>query len=178
MTTPTITRERLEKRFRLWDANHDGLIDRSDFETEASQLVRAFGEHENSPRASQVHSAFGQLWDYLAEKVGPGTTSMTLDQFEKVSLQEIIIPGDAGFSKVLRPMIQAVAALCDTNGDNRIDPSEFGKWLRAIKADPAQADSLFRDVDANGDGYLSIDELVGAIQAYHEGKLDVSLLGA
>jgi Ca2+-binding EF-hand superfamily protein len=175
MATPTIAQDRLEQRFKLWDTNGDGVIDRSDFEAEAQQIVRAFGEDENTPRAAQVVTAFRQMWDFLAGKIG--TTSLSLEQFKQVSLDQIISQGDAGFARVLRPTIQAIVTLCDIDGDGRIDPREFGNWLRAIGADPSRAAELFRRVDADGDGYLSVDELVRAVQAYHEGTLDVSLLG-
>ena len=175
MTTPTITKDRLEQRFKLWDTNGDGVIDRSDFEAEAQQIVRAFGEDENTPHAAQVVTAFRQMWDYLSGQAG--TSSMSLEQFKQVSLNQIISQGDAGFARVLRPTIQAIATLCDTDGDGRIDSREFGNWLRAIGADPSRATELFRRVDADSDGYLSVDELVKAVQDYHQGNLDVSLLG-
>ncbi len=175
MATPTITKDRLEQRFKLWDTNGDGVIDRSDFEAEAKQIVRAFGEDENTPRAAQVITAFRQMWDYLAGQAG--STSMSLEQFKQVSLDQIISKGDKGFARVLRPTIQAIATLCDIDGDGLINPREFGNWLKAIGADPSRAAELFERVDVNGDGYLSVDELVKAVQDYHEGNHDVSLLG-
>jgi EF-hand domain pair/EF hand len=173
----TIVQDRLERRFELWDTNHDGSIERSDWEAEARRIVRAFGERENTPRAAALLSAYGSMWDYLAEQVGQGTTSMSLEQFKRISQQHIVSQGDAGFATVLRPTIQAIVNLCDIDGDGRVDPSEFKNWLKAVGADPENSTAVFARVDANRDGYLTVDELVRAVQDYHEGTLDVSLLG-
>ncbi|MFD6811708.1 EF-hand domain-containing protein [Streptomyces anthocyanicus] len=40
--------------------------------------------------------------------------------------------------------------------------------------EPAQA---FRQIDADGDGQLSVEELVQAVRAFHLGEIDVPLLG-
>jgi len=173
----TIVQDRLERRFELWDTNHDGVIDRSDWEAEARSIVRGFGERENTPRAAALLSAYAHMWDYLAAQVGPHATSMSLEQFKQVSHEHIISKGDAGFATVLRPTIQAIVNLCDTDGDGRVNQSEFKSWLKAIGADSEISAALFNRVDINRDGYLTVDELVRAVQDYHEGSLDVSLLG-
>ena len=173
----TTVQDRLERRFELWDTNHDGIIDRSDWEAEARSIVRGFGERENTPRAATLLSAYGHMWDYLAAQAGPGTTSLTLEQFKQISHEHIISQGDAGFATVLKPTIQAIVTLADSDGDGRVNQSDFKRWLKAVGADPENSEAVFDRVDTNHDGHLSVEELVRAVQSYHEGTLDVSLLG-
>ncbi|MDQ0791261.1 Ca2+-binding EF-hand superfamily protein [Streptomyces sp. B3I7] len=170
-------RKRLEQRFDLYDTNEDGRIDRADLEREAQRIVRAFGEHESSPRAQALLHAYPQMFDYLVARADLAAGSaMTKEQFVDIAAREMLQHGAAGFGKVLRPSIRAMVDLCDTDGDGEVSPDEFGTWLEAISGD-IDAVRAFEEIDANGDGRLSVDELVTAVGHYHEGKQDAPLLG-
>ncbi|WP_207391348.1 EF-hand domain-containing protein [Streptomonospora litoralis] len=168
-------RERLNERFAFWDNNGDGSIDRSDFEAEAREIMRNLGEDDTSPRARAVFDAYTQMWDYLASKAGK--SSLNAEEFAAVAEAEILNQGDAGFSKVLRPTIRAIVDLLDTDGDNRVSQDEFKRWLNAIGV-TSDTEAIFQSVDTNGNGYLTVDELMGAVRDYHLGRTDVSLLGS
>jgi Ca2+-binding EF-hand superfamily protein len=173
----TVQQDRLEQRFALWDANHDGKIDQSDYDAEALRIVKAFGEPEASPKAQAVLKAYRGMWTYAAKQQGIAPDgALTSEQFMKLSSQAVIDGGDKGFSQVVRPSIQAVADLCDEDGDGQVDPDEFARWISAIGVD-ADAHDLFRRLDSDNSGVLSVDELVQAVRDYHEGRLDVPLLG-
>ncbi|BCJ77541.1 calcium-binding protein [Catellatospora sp. IY07-71] len=170
--------ERLARRFRLWDTDGNGHVDRSDFENEGRRIVAAFGEDERSPRARAVMDAYLAMWEYLAAKahVDPDGT-LSAKQFDRVAQTEIILMGDTGFSAVLRPTLSATLDLCDTDGDRQINPVEFRNWIEAIGVTKPHAEEAFYQIDENHDGQLSIDELSQAVRDYHAGILDIPLLG-
>lgn len=177
MTLTSAQQERLDQRFNLYDTNGDGRIDRSDLHREAQRVVQAFGEPEDSPKAQALLNAYPQMFDYLLEKGGHGAgASLTKEQFIAVAAQEMLQHGQAGFASVLRPSIQAMVALCDTDGDNQVSLAEFGKWIRAISPD-IEAKTAFQAIDTDGNGQLSVDELVAAVGRYHAGETDAPLLG-
>ncbi|HEY3606331.1 MAG TPA: EF-hand domain-containing protein [Pseudonocardiaceae bacterium] len=177
MTTTTQTK-RLRQRFELWDTDHDGIVKRADYEAEAVRTVRAFDESPESATGRQVISSYLGIWDYLAPKAGASAKgSMNADQFLSVVGNEVLSAGGAGFNKVLRSTIEAIVALCDTDGDNQINPKEFRKWGKAIGLSQTEADDAFQKIDADHDGHLDVDELVDTVRDYHLGKSDVPLLG-
>lgn len=49
MATTQAIRNRLNARFDLYDGNHDGQLQREDFQGEARRVLSAFGEAESSP---------------------------------------------------------------------------------------------------------------------------------
>ena len=176
--TASVQDSRLKRRFQLWDANGDGTIDRTDYETEARRLLQNFGEQEGSPKGRRLFTAYLSMWDKLAEMTGVGPYgAVTEEQFMQAADSEVVRGGDAGFDRSLRPTIEAIVDLCDTDGDRKVSPQEFAKWLQAIGVDKATADEAFRKLDANRDGFLDTDELINAVREYHEGRLDVPLLG-
>lgn len=176
--TASVQDSRLKRRFELWDSNGDGTIDKGDYETEARRILHSFGERESTPKGRALMSAYLGMWDKLAAKakVGPQGT-VTMEQFLRVSEQEVVSGGDAGFDRNLRPTIEAIVDICDTDGDGEVSPAEFTRWMRAAGVDEHQADQAFRQLDTDQSGHLSVEELVEAVKAYHQGTLDINLLG-
>ncbi len=174
----TVQEERLERRFQLWDNDGDGDVDKSDYRAEAEEILSNLDASSTSPKGKAVMDAYLGMWDYLAEKAGVGADgALSLDQFKAVVQAEVLDAGNAGFANVVRPTIQAIVALLDKNGDNQVSPEEFKGWMAAIGVDPSEGEDAFQQIDTNGNGYLSIDELVNAVRDYHAGTLDVALLG-
>lgn len=177
MSGNSVQQARLRQRFALYDTNGDGRIDRSDLEQEAQRIVEAFGETQNSPRAQALLNAYPQMFDFLNERSGAvAGGSMTEEQFLAAAEKEMLSDGIAGFGRVLQPSIRAMVELCDTDGDGQVSPTEFQKWLTAISAE-IDAKEAFRAVDTDGNGRLSVDELVAAVGRYHAGELNAPLLG-
>ncbi|WP_309110867.1 EF-hand domain-containing protein [Saccharothrix sp.] len=176
--TTAVRNTRLEKRFDKWDVNGNGRIERSDLEAEAQRIVKAFGESPQSPNGRAVIDSFVHTFEYLAQRAGVGPNgALDKGQFLRVIETEVFQSGDAGFGRVVRPMIQSILNLCDTDGDGEVSQAEFGKWMKAVGVDPSQATQSFQQIDVNGNGKLTVEELVQAVKAYHFGTLDAELLG-
>lgn len=175
----TVQEERLEQRFKLWDNDGDGDVDKADWEAEASEILSNLGVDPGSPKGAAVTNAYTGMWEYLAGAAGVGTDgALSLDQFKAVVEAEMLANGNAGFANVLRPTIGAIVQLLDVNGDNQISPTEFTGWLKAVGVPDTDADAAFAAIDTNGNGYLSVDELVNAVRDFHAGTIDVPLLGS
>lgn len=174
MALATKQADRLVERFRLWDNDHTGTIERKDFESEADGIISGLGA-QNSPGAAELKQAYLAMFDHLAQAAG--TTRMNQDQFIQAAEQEIISKGDAGFDQVVRPTIQAIVKVLDRDGDGEVDRSEMQRWFAAIGLDGAVADAAFGELDTDGTGRLSVGELVNAVRDYHLGKNDIPLLG-
>lgn len=176
MTTAAID-QRLEQRFNLWDSDHDGRVERSDFQAEAERIIQAFGEDADSPRGRAVLDSYLNMYEFLASKAGVGKEGLSRTQFTDVVMREMIDQGNRGFARVLRPTVRAIVELCDVTGDGAINPTEFRRWVAAIGASGTDPDESFRRMDVNRNGTLSVDELVEAVKRYHFGQSDTALLG-
>jgi Ca2+-binding EF-hand superfamily protein len=174
MTMATKQADRLKERFRLWDNNGNGTIERADFEQEADGIISGLGA-QGTPEAEELKQRYLAMFDDLAQAAG--TTRMSQDEFVQAAESTIISNGDAGFDQVVRPTIQAIVNVLDRDGDGEIGPSEMQRWFAAIGLQGEVADQAFRDLDTNGSGRLSVHELVNAVRDYHLGKNDIPLLG-
>ena len=174
MAAATNQISRLEERFRLWDNNGSGTIDRSDFEAEANSIIAALGA-EGTPQADELKRAYLAMFDQLSNAAG--ASQMNMEQFVQAAEREIISKGDAGFGNVVRPTIQAMVNVLDRDGDGEISPAEMKKWFAAIGIDSDAASAAFQQLDTDGSGRLSVNELVDAVRDYHLGKNEIPLLG-
>ncbi|HEX7307560.1 EF-hand domain-containing protein [Lentzea sp.] len=177
--TSVVSHENDVRRFEKWDADGDGFIGRGDYEAEARRIVAAFGETLNSGRGRAVMEALVVLHRRQAEAagVGPGG-AMTLEQYLAANQRLMFDRGDEGFDDLLRPTISAIADLCDTDRDGLVDKVELRRWLgSAVGLSDAASDAAFDRIDLDGDGVLTVDELVIAVREFHYGRLDISLLG-
>ncbi|MFD6098248.1 EF-hand domain-containing protein [Nocardiopsis flavescens] len=175
MSVATKANGRLEERFNLWDHNGNGVIERSDFEQEIQGILDRFGADPQGPGAAGLRAAYLGLFDRLARAAG--TEQMSKDDFISAAESEIVSRGNAGFSEVLQPTIQAIMGIADTDGDGEISPVELERWFAAIGLSADQAGEAFSQIDTDNDGHLSVGELVAAVRDYHLGKNDIPLLG-
>ncbi|WP_026403133.1 EF-hand domain-containing protein [Actinomadura rifamycini] len=174
MVMATKQENRLEERFRLWDNNGNGTIERADFEREADEIIARLGA-QGTPAADELKDAYLGMFDRLSAAAGSGT--MSRHQFLEVAETEIIGKGDAGFAEVVKPTIQAIVKVLDKSGDGEVSPAEMHGWFAAIGLSPEVADTAFRQLDTDNSGKLSVDELVDAVRDYHLGRNDIPLLG-
>jgi Ca2+-binding EF-hand superfamily protein len=170
-------RERLRRYFESLDVDADGHLEREEWEAPARRILEVLGEPGTSPGAQAVVASYQKMWDYLAGQAGTGTGTLTLGQFEQIVGSHIVNPDDADFSAVLRGAISAVAGLVDHDAKGAVTPEGFASWLRAVGADTSKAQEAFRQINADDDEDLTIDELMQAARDYLAGKLDVSVLG-
>ncbi|MFI7677227.1 EF-hand domain-containing protein [Actinophytocola sp. NPDC049390] len=173
--TTAVKNDRLRQRFRKWDVNGNGVIERGDYEAEATRILQAFGEPPSSSKGRALLDAYLGMFDQMSRKVG--SKEISEDQFVDYVENQMFGQGDAGFNRVLRPTITAIVNICDTDGDGEVSPTEFGRWLKAVGVPDSQARSAFQQLDKDQSGHLSVEELINAVRDFHAGKLDIGLLG-
>ncbi|MEU7024711.1 EF-hand domain-containing protein [Streptomyces sp. NPDC046203] len=173
-----VANDRLVKRFEKWDTDGNGVLEAGDFQAEAARIAKNLGKQADSPEAQELVNAFQVLFEGLAERVGVSATGgISQDQFLATTKEMLFEEGEASFNRALGPVVNALVNVCDEDKDGHISPVEFSSWLTAVGVPDAEAGPLFAQVDANGDGRLSEDELLRVMREFHFGTLDVELLG-
>ncbi|MFV0138028.1 EF-hand domain-containing protein [Streptomyces sp. HMX87] len=176
--TTALANDRLLKRFQKWDADADGQLEREDFTEEAAKIAHAFGKAPDAREVQALRDAFDSLYNYLAREAGvPSGGAISQDAFLRVTGNLIYQGGEANFNRALGPVVKAIIGICDKNADGKINAEEFEAWMAGIGVNRSEAREAFTQVDTNGDGELSLNELLAAVRDYHFGRLDVELLG-
>jgi Ca2+-binding EF-hand superfamily protein len=176
--TTAITTDRLRQRFAKWDVDGSGSLERADFEREADRVAGAFGAEPRSREAKALKDAFRNLFEYHAKEAGvSGNGSVSEDQFLRINEKLMFSEGEASFNRVLRPVMEALVGLCDSDHNGRINQEEFTQWLKGVGVSESDARAAFHQIDTDRSGELTVEELLAAVRNFHYGKLDVPLLG-
>ncbi|BAY49440.1 calcium-binding EF-hand-containing protein [Scytonema sp. HK-05] len=64
-------------------------------------------------------------------------------------------------------LAQALFSICDRDNDGSLEQSEFAKFHEAFGCTPANSQLAFKHLDADGDGTLTVEELLNAWHEYY-----------
>ena len=151
----------LAVRFQHWDRDHNGYIERSDMEEAARRLGEAFGRAADSPEQLALTKSCRQFWQTLARHADVDLDGrISQDEYVTAFGSEVMVePGT--FESVYRALLGNVVKLADANGDGKLNEEEYLRlmqnWYNAHESDAAAA---FRRLDRDGDGFLSLEEMV------------------
>ncbi|MFF8268915.1 EF-hand domain-containing protein [Streptomyces sp. NPDC016562] len=169
--TNALLERKLDRAFAHLDADGSGVIDSDDIIALGSRLLSALAEPATSPKATLVMGGLADFWQDLFTELDIDRDGKVTPEEYKQGMTRLYAQGGPAYDRSFRPMVQAILTIVDTDGDGRISPAEFHKAQEAFdtKLSPADAEALFQRIDADGDGTLTVDELLHAVREYYTG---------
>jgi Ca2+-binding EF-hand superfamily protein len=167
MSTALLKRK-LATSFRRLDTDDNGYAERADFQDVGARLIHGFGQSPTSPKGRAVAARLEAVWAELAAYADTDRDGRISSAEYEHGMTKAFIEGP-GFDPVFHPAAEAVAELCDTDGDGQVRREEFEVMQRAFNTPPSDIAAAFERMDTDGDGTLSTEELVAAIRAYYIG---------
>ncbi|RJQ81955.1 calcium-binding protein [Pseudonocardiaceae bacterium YIM PH 21723] len=168
MTVSAFLDKKLNRRFRTYDLNGDGFVDKSDFDEVAHRVNEAFGLDATEPRAQMFRERLLEVWRTLAELAdGDQDGRISLDEYKSAFADRILADREA-FLANYRPLVDAIMDIADTGGDGRIGLEEHIRWYTSTMGiSPAEATESFRRLDRDGNGFITRDEAAQAVVEYY-----------
>jgi Ca2+-binding EF-hand superfamily protein len=152
----------IDQRFDLLDHDGNGTLEHDDFEGLAVRLVEGLGEPVSSPKGTAVMKGITELWRALLR-------CSDVDGDQRISREEFVAALETGrlvtddsVGATVRLTIQAVLDLCDSDGNGELDETELGELLSLCGVPADEAPRIFAELDTDGSGALSVDELTEA----------------
>ncbi|SDJ16793.1 EF hand [Nonomuraea jiangxiensis] len=149
-----------ERNFDDLDTDRDGFLTRYDYMALAQRRLEQTGMPADTPEGDAVVDAFLNAWDSHVH-------ALDTDRDSRISKEEYVRSFDslvrAGtLDTVLAPISRATFAAADRDSDGWITAKEFSAlWSRS----GTDLGTAFTEVDADGDGRISVEEFVRARQA-------------
>ncbi|NJQ00461.1 EF-hand domain-containing protein [Streptomyces zingiberis] len=164
--TPLLHRK-IDVCFGHFDTDDNGSVDREDLLTLGAQLLSKFGEPVTSPKGIALMDGMARFWDALvAVSDQDGDQRLSRDEYRS-AMTGAFVEDPGNFDTAFRPLAEAVCALLDTDGDGAVDEREFEAWQDVFRTAPGDRAEAFRRLDADGDGKLSVGELLAAVREYY-----------
>ena len=168
MQTSEFLDRKLSRRFRTYDDDGDGFIEREDFVVASRRLGAEFGHGPESEAWQQFDALCVALWDHLVEVAEADGDGRISEQEYKDAFARGMLETPQSFDTAYLPFLEALVRIVDADGDGRIDVEEEIRWTGALmRLTEAEARGAFAGVDQDADGYISTQELLEAIRAYY-----------
>ena len=168
MQTSEFLDRKLSKRFRTYDDDGDGFIEREDFAVASRRLGAEFGHGPESELWQQFDALCLGLWDHLVEVADADGDGRIGEQEYKDAFARGMLETPESFDAAYLPFLEALLRIVDGDGDGQIDVEEEIRWTGALmRLTEAEARGAFAGVDQDGDGYITTQELLEAIRAYY-----------
>ncbi|NKE62422.1 calcium-binding protein [Lentzea sp. PSKA42] len=161
-----VLQHRIDSTFAHYDVNRNGVIELADVYALADRLLRAFGEPASSERGRELVEAYDRFWEMLVEhcdadrdgRIGPA-------EYRDAMIEAVVDNGPFGTDFL--EIVQSLLDIADTNGDGRVDATEFQVLLKARGLSEAECGLAFAHLDTDGDGAISVQEYVAAVRDYY-----------
>ncbi|WP_084557641.1 lipase family protein [Hamadaea tsunoensis] len=155
-------------RFSLLDATGDGYLSRDDYTAFALRLVLALGEAPRSPRAHAVREGYLRLWRAIVTRADTdGDGRVSRDEYAAWAARS---DADGAFDAAVRPLAWAVIGLADTDEDGLLNRPDLTRLLTACNLTKEQVGRTIAELDTDGSGTVSADEIVTAVRDFCRGR--------
>jgi Ca2+-binding EF-hand superfamily protein len=159
-------KRKLTALFHHHDVDKDGYLAKDDYE----QFVKNFGEIQNhSPGSPEYETFYTQTmaaWQHVQQVADK-------DKDNRVSLQEFLESYDVTLSdeNIYNQLVieygKSLLALWDRDGDGRLSGEEYVTLFGCYGIGEETAGEAFRHLDRDGNGYLSLDELMKGAEEFY-----------
>jgi Ca2+-binding EF-hand superfamily protein len=159
---------KLARRFRTYDTDGDGFIEREDFVQAAARMGEAFGHGPDSPARQRLADLTAQLWEHLSTAADTDTDGRIGQAEYKAAFAAGLLETPASFDDGYRPFLDAIMDIADTDGDGKLDVDEHVRWTGSLMGLPeSDATEVFRRLDRDADGFITTRDLLEAIREYY-----------
>ncbi|MCR3748881.1 EF-hand domain-containing protein [Lentzea californiensis] len=168
MQTSEFLDRKLAGRFRTYDTDGDGFIEREDFVQAAARTGEAFGHRPESPARQRLADLCVQLWEHLAAAADTDSDGRIGEAEYKAAFAAGLLATPASFDDGYRPFPDAIMTIADTEDDGKLNADEYARWTGSLMNLPeADAREAFRRIDRNSEGLVTTDDVLEAVREYY-----------
>jgi hypothetical protein len=158
MLTP-FQKQKLPVLFAVHDLNHDGVVNRADFEEYSARIAKTRGWGRESAEYKELVDRFMTFWNSL-EEVGKRKGARQITVKEWLEDWDEILGDPKKYDKIVPPIGRAIFTMLDQDGDGEITAQEYANTFKFSGLDVKDAAPAFQRLDLDHDGRLSSDEFI------------------
>lgn len=153
--------KKLTRYFQVYDVDDDGRIDAADFERILENVRLLYGDDGTSGGADPLREAYMKFWDGLCRAAdGDGDGGVSLEEW--LAYWQLTLGDDGRYREEVRELTDRLFTIFDLDEDGTIGAAEFIDFHGIFGLPVDLAETVFVELDADGDGMISREELIGA----------------
>ncbi|MEU6662532.1 EF-hand domain-containing protein [Streptomyces sp. NPDC046821] len=159
---------KLARRFRTYDTDGSGFLERYDFEGAATRMGDEFGLAPDDPARERFVGLCVGLWEHLAAVADADKDGRISEAEYKSAFAQGLLETEESFDAGYVPFLEALVAVVDADGDGRLTVEDHIRWTGSLmNVSEADAREIHRRLDTDADGYVTTADLLTAIRAYY-----------
>lgn len=167
MALAEIQKRKLKVAFESYDFDGNGVLDIQDLERAAVQTSKIKDLKPETTEEKKVESVYTIGWDDLKGVADADNNGeVTLDEWY------VFFDGLISDTNKIEQFLQAAATKLipnlDADGDGKITPEDYKEFIFSFnKLGKSDAETAFKKLDTNGDGFMTYDELKNHVRDFY-----------
>lgn len=153
--------------FTHGDTNGNGFLEASDALALAARVATYLGEPWSSPKTQKLFEAFENFWSHVSAKMDTDDDGKISPEEWRKGLRTAFAEDPEAYKAGFHPSAAAIFAICDRDGDGVLEQGEFAQFHKAFGCNSENSQLAFQKLDSDGDGQLTVEELLAAWQEYY-----------
>jgi len=159
---------KLAWRFRTYDHDGDGYIERADFQLAADRTGEEFGHSRESAARQRLTALLLGLWQHLATVADADHDGRISEAEYKAAFAAGLLETPESFDENYLPFLDALMEVVDADRDGRMSADEYVRWGRSLMGRPeSESRANHRRIDTDWDGYITRQELLESIREFY-----------
>lgn len=158
---------RIDHNFDAIDSNGNGFIEWDDLVSYGDRVKQRFVA--DADQKENLDRQLRRYWEWLVAQVDSDADGrVSRDEYRAVFLN-LAQDDDAveKWSQSIQPLADAIVDVVDEDGDGKLNEDEFVDYLRLGQTGDADLAQMFREVDRNGNGFVSREEFAALIRDFY-----------
>jgi len=161
-----LQQQKLTRYFRVYDVDDDGRLARSDFERVAENVRVLHVVSGLSASHRRAQEGYLGRWDALRASADADADG-GVDLREWLDYWDGVLSDEARFEKEVSSVTAGLFELFDTDRDDILGADEFCNFYGIYGLKSALARKVFLDLDADGDGSVTRQELLAMAHEFY-----------
>jgi juvenile hormone diol kinase len=161
-----LQKRKLTVLFHHHDMDKDGYLAREDYEEYARRVCEALDLAPGSEEYDAVHTQTVAAWDTDVLKAFDRDGDNRVSLEEHLEAYDVSINDPALYERLSIGYARSMLKLWDRDGDGRLSGAEYVTLMGCFGVSEDAAQKAFQHLDQSGDGYLSTEEMIKAVEEF------------
>jgi len=161
-----IQKKKIAHLYDVLDTNHNGSLQIDDFIRVGEAIVEKLELRQNSREAREIKVQSSRLFVQLLVDLDSEDMSVTRDQWLEFFSRQLQKGTKSVVSNYVYRTMSHIFLLFDLNHDKVISYLEYANMISVYGIAPLQSRNSFNLIDLNGDGMISEEEMLTALEDF------------
>jgi Ca2+-binding EF-hand superfamily protein len=148
-----LQRRKLIRMFTRLDGDHDGVLERGDYDRICGRLLRALEAQPGSQEAAEITASYATEWSELQAEADSSGGRVTLEGW--LAYRDAQLGGPDAFEVMIDPYVETVFALLDRDGDGRLSSDDVRRYFGLYAMPAGELEEILGKIDPDRRGWFS-----------------------